>query len=513
MVNTFNDYMIDLLVEKINNKETVLLFSAAFRSHLKKMKDNNIVKKLLSSENKEDFKTSFTYIDLVSGKDDMISYITVPKVVDLLTKGRGKYHIDNITYDILKRFNRKNAKVYKKNRVEFKIGKLINKLFPSEFKPSGDPGNDIESFVNLFKASRDEKDFELVKGDKIVHWYYWTQYAEIEGGSPLHSSCMRNDDSQKFIEYYSDNPDNVSLLILKDSDDSTKIRGRALVWTLSFPYDRIFMDRVYASKDSEVELFKEYAKEQGWMYKYHQNMDADSSIVDTVDDSTYSRTLTVKGMVNNDTDTYPYFDTLKYYTEYGGILSNQKSGADWILEDISGGRDEVDRGTYIDYYDDFLDTEADNVIWCDIGDDYRYEGDCFYSDFYNCYITEDYAESNMEAVDYCYDSSDSYRKIGDYTHLSKYNETVCDDYLNNDGEFVFSDYEDEYFKDNDAVWSDYHNSYLWKQDATEVYIDVQKNETDWRADDDGTWWSRDYDGEDYADVVDEDDFDDQDEDE
>jgi hypothetical protein len=67
------------------------------------------------------------------------------------------------------------------------------------------------------------------------------------------------------------------MLIQRSDSDYDKISGRAIIWTLDD--GMVFMDRVYTVNDSDVELFKMYAKQKGWAYKYGQNSMESESII------------------------------------------------------------------------------------------------------------------------------------------------------------------------------------------------------------------------------------------
>ena len=97
---------------------------------------------------------------------------------------------------------------------------------------------------------------------------------------------------------------------------------------------------------------------------------------------------------------------------------------------------------------------------------------------------------------------DSYRKYNDYVELYGGNYTACSDYAENN--LPYSEYHSEYLRDDDAVWSNYHETHLYKLEATEVWTDAEQSDTDWRADDDETWFE--YKGENYDKEVDEDDL-------
>jgi hypothetical protein len=96
------------------------------------------------------------------------------------------------------------------------------------------------------------------------------------------------------------------------------------------------MDRIYTINDSDVNLFRDYAKENGWYYKFH-NSSTDLAVVITpegkqVNLGTIKITLDKKYY-----DNFPYLDTLKYFTPGSGLLSNGSDGDNYVLEDTEGG--------------------------------------------------------------------------------------------------------------------------------------------------------------------------------
>ena len=284
MTNKFNEYMIEMLLEQVASKEMKLYFSTRFKEYIESI-EHPISKRLLDSENKEDITVKKTYIDFDDNDMDKITFIYTSKVMSTLIDSIGGEDEDDdtINYLLTKLSKNTNSALYNKNRSSIKVAKFINQLFPDEFKPSGEPGNDMESFVNIFKSKRAIGIFELVDGEDIVYWYNGRNYSESGEGGSLYSSCMKMDKCEEYTNFYEVNKGKVSLLILKDDKDGedgeydNKIIGRALVWNLDTP-DRMFMDRIYTFADSDVVRFKEYAKEKGWLYKSKQTMWADEKI-------------------------------------------------------------------------------------------------------------------------------------------------------------------------------------------------------------------------------------------
>lgn len=217
---------------------------------------------------------------------------------------------------------------------EMKVGRLVNTLL----KKSGIKVSDkeVEQFVNKWKSYVDYTNnkyskFELVKGEDIRYWYYEEKY-EGYGGS-LNGSCMKHKKCQPFFDLYVENPDVCQLLILKSHNEDT-ILGRALVWKLRD--GDTFMDRIYTSYDSDVELFKKYAKEKGWLYKSSQDFNEDTEIVQP-DGEEKQLTLNID-LKNSYFDSYPYMDTLKFLNTRNNTLTNSSfSNFTNRLEDTNGG--------------------------------------------------------------------------------------------------------------------------------------------------------------------------------
>ena len=184
---------------------------------------------------------------------------------------------------------------------EARVGRAFRKLLKAAKIEFTDP--EIEEFVNAYKARIDIVNnkfrlIELVKGEKIRHWYHRSN--NIEAGE-LGNSCMAGGGCQSFLDIYTDNPNQVSLAILKD-EDSNKIRGRAIVWQLENG-DK-FLDRAYGTIKPEMKLLEEYANEQGWYYSGPRGIYKDGKVIDDG-----YKDLIVK-LDDHDFEEYPYMDTL-----------------------------------------------------------------------------------------------------------------------------------------------------------------------------------------------------------
>ncbi len=244
--------------------------------------------------------------------------------------GQGVYNTEK-----LRIVDQKEKALWSKGRQEIFVGRGIRALLTSAGIQFLD--KDLEEFVNLYKATVDKMNdrfqyFESVKGEDIGHWYHYGTYYERQGS--LGSSCMSNV-NKNYFDIYMSNPDVCELVILKYEEDDRLIVGRALLWTLSD--GKKFMDRIYTIKDSDVQLFRDWARENGWYAKQY-NSSTDSGKAIAPDGSNVDLgTITVdikRGMY----EAYPYLDTLKYFKPGDGTLSNRRTGGsdEYTLEDTSG---------------------------------------------------------------------------------------------------------------------------------------------------------------------------------
>jgi len=214
--------------------------------------------------------------------------------------------------------------LYSQNRQPIRIGRGIRAML----KPSGVTFTDseIEDFVNKYKAAWDKmndifRNFEVVKEDKIAYWYNSINYAART--STLGSSCMSNVEDEYF-DIYVNNPEKISLVILKN-DDGDKILGRALLWELDQP-KITFMDRIYTASDSYIQLFKDYCYKMGWYHKVHQNSGSSEILnIDSAGNKTVKSEALQTGLKTlraGDYQKFPYLDTLKYFNISTGVISS-----------------------------------------------------------------------------------------------------------------------------------------------------------------------------------------------
>jgi len=244
--------------------------------------------------------------------------------------GQGVYNAEK-----LRIVDAKEKALWTKGRQEIFVGRGIRALLTSAGIKFLD--KDLEEFVNLYKATVDKMNdrfqyFHSIKEQEIGHWYHYSNYAVRQGS--LGSSCMSNVNTDYFDIYIS-NPDVCELVILKSEEDDSLIVGRALLWTLSD--GKKFMDRIYTIKDSDVQLFRDWAKENGWYTKQY-NSSSDSGRATAPDGSNVDLGTITVNIKTGMYDAYPYLDTLKYFIPKDGTLSNRRTGRgdEYTLEDTSG---------------------------------------------------------------------------------------------------------------------------------------------------------------------------------
>jgi len=238
-----------------------------------------------------------------------------------------------INVDKLRNVDDRIQRVWSTNRQQIRVGRAIRALL--DLGGISFLDKDVEEFVNQYKATIDRLNdkfsyFEEVKEDDIAYWYNSSKYFERRG--TLGSSCMSNVDPEYFDIYVS-NPDVCSLIILKSQENEDKIVGRALLWKLSD--GKRFMDRIYTINDSDVQLFKDWAKENGWYIKEYNGSSSDPNLISPEGERVRLPNLTVN-IKTGWYKSYPYLDTLKYWNKDEGTLSTDKGTGTYTLEGTGG---------------------------------------------------------------------------------------------------------------------------------------------------------------------------------
>lgn len=252
--------------------------------------------------------------------------------------------------EALQDYDDNKRQIWRTARNNVRVGRLVRYLLQNAGKSFTD--QDIEDFVNKYKSNIDVLNdafskFEIVSGSDIPYWYDIDRYSEGSNGV-LGSSCMAESPSETFC-LYEQNPNKVEMVILYDDSGkvesdgqyrSYRINGRALIWyvdpgTKSNP-KIVFMDRIYTHKDSDVNLFREYAHRNGWYYKDNNTYTTNFRMIGKDKELKDKWTVTL----NVGCDYYPYLDSFQYINFAEGQISNSED----VWRDDEGDLPEDDMG-------------------------------------------------------------------------------------------------------------------------------------------------------------------------
>jgi hypothetical protein len=228
----------------------------------------------------------------------------------------------------------------KVGRVTCKVGKFVRKMIPQGVLERHNISNhEIEKFVNIYKSWFDSSNFilKVVEGEEIRKWYNENNYYAPNGNriGSLWNSCMRYENRMRFLDLYCSNPKIKMLVMLHQDGEATKVRSRALIWddvkvTKDFsdnlPSEIKVMDRIYSVFDSDVNIFKKWAFDNGYIPKWEQN--AKSHQFFDIKGEVIRARCTIQ-LDNWKLNYYPYLDTLPYFNYDNGIISNDEYGFNW----------------------------------------------------------------------------------------------------------------------------------------------------------------------------------------
>jgi hypothetical protein len=249
-------------------------------------------------------------------------------------------------------------------RQSIKVGRLIFKLFPKNLIDEYIHPSHIEEFVNLFKSFFDQSNRRLVvvSGEDIRKYYLDKNYAYPDRGT-LWKSCMRYQDRQRFLDLYVVSPDKIKMLVLlvKDELGVEKVKGRALLWeeVEDMSGNKLkFMDRIYTIFDSDVFIFKGWARENGYISKMYQNAKSHDLVDINGEETLMNLSVTLE---NHKLNYYPYLDTFSFYNcKLGRFSNNENKYYDFILVQSNGGLHPPDPEPEPELEDNWINEEQDD---------------------------------------------------------------------------------------------------------------------------------------------------------
>jgi len=205
----------------------------------------------------------------------------------------------------------------------------------------------IDEFVGLyklesFKECGDLGDllYEELKGEDIRWAYHENHYYGC--GGTLHGSCMRYSNCQEYLDIYVENPDKISLAVLKKEG---LIAARSLVWNHG---DDVLFDRIYyIDETTRIAL---QAKLESLGYK-------------NVYDGDYKNVSYFINLAQTDFRYYPYMDTFQYLVLGSGLGNYGSCSYDYELTNAEGGP--MHEGSECDCCGDRVD--SDDIHYIDRG--------------------------------------------------------------------------------------------------------------------------------------------------
>lgn len=427
------DY-IEFLLENVGD-DIPFYFSFELRKILKniissKKEGYEVAEFLLSKHLSEDYDDDMNYVD-VTKTNDKLSFISMNRVKRFWDKGEEdpgmsfKSWSQRMWYDQESGIGIKK-KVWSEQRTDIFVGRFVNRVYLKSKSSIG--SSDLEKFVNLYKSTYDKFNskfsmFEVVKGEDIKKWYLKSNY-EIQSGQ-LGSSCMRHDRCQEYFGIYVENPEVVSLLILKNEDE-TKIKGRALIWKLKS--GETFMDRIYTNKDSDIILFEEWGEKNGILIK---------------GEVTHSKLMDFEvQLFKSEFDYYPYLDTFMFLNVNKKILSPNEDlwpGQGYIKLDSTEGEYLSDDMVYSEYEGEYI--QRDDAVFCERREEWVSRDNATYLE----YVGE-WAHPNDDISHSKYDGDSYYSSDVVYSNILE-SDILFDDaisiILNNDlyDDYIHKDFE------------------------------------------------------------------------
>ena len=505
-INNYNDFYEDMLLESIENGESMFVISKELHDVLEKMV-HPIAKKLLHTYMHGKEKKQ-TFIDIVNNKYDKFYFVMSNKVISFI-KDKHVNIDDTSVYQTLISIHKKT--ILNKYKAEIKIGKLINKLFPDEFKPNGDKGNDIESFMNDYAMmfEIDEDMFDIVKGEDIIDWYDGDEYEKDNDSVSLRHSCMRYPPCAQFIEFYAINPTKVSMLILYSDGAKKKINARALLWNLStIDYedtDKKFMDRVYYNQNEHLIAMLSYAKKNEYLYKDKQNSAPDTKIFDPKENESKRIHMEILGMEVPNHVQMPYMDTMLMYNPFDKVLTNNEDVSyDYTALDGTDGESKL---IYSNVYKEVFNTMSDRIKYSKQMKGYYKTEDLVHVKYYDFYTTKERFEEDKKNGHYVFSKKhDAYVLKTDVIYSKKH-----DDYLLiKDDDVVYIPYVSDALLREEIVFSDHLAQNIPIDDAIWVYRGAEKASYYITSKDDKTSDHFEYNGDYYMSYITKDEIDDQD---
>lgn len=301
----------------------------------------------------------------IAGRDNKIALILLNGSGNLIVEDGNFIQREDSEIDVLSFLSKSKIEKVEdpwnsKGRTKIKIGRFIKKFLSKlSFDQYCITDQDVEKFVNLYKSyfTKDLSKLKIVEGDDILKYYLEDNYETVSGSrfGTLWNSCMRQSERNKFMKLYAKNP-NVKMLVFFSDND--KVRARALLWEGVKDHkddtkEYNFMDRIYYVYDHDVNVFKDWARENGYISKWEQN--AKSELIFDVDGEITRMQLYVE-LDSIGLSYFPYLDTFKNFNVRKNRFSNSQSfNFDYVLVQSNGQVERDEPESEPDWQDDDLE--------------------------------------------------------------------------------------------------------------------------------------------------------------
>jgi hypothetical protein len=259
----------------------------------------------------------------------------------------------------------KDGQLQEKHRTSSRFGRLISKLINKTAITSFNiTSRQFEDCVNLYKNYFDSnlENLKILSGSDILSAYLENNYLIPQNGriGSLWKSCMRYDYKNQFMDFYVKNSDIVSLLVLYSN--CGKVKGRALLWNCKDINGRDIkiMDRIYVVYEHNLNLFKDWAKLNGYVYKLEQSNKCEMMFDGSSGPHQLDITIPIPVV---DFKYYPYMDTFKFFSIDSKFISNSdQSDYDYILVQNYGALTEDEDVDNKNYFLGSDDSDSDLVF-------------------------------------------------------------------------------------------------------------------------------------------------------
>jgi len=371
-IKSYKDFLNFILLESI------IYQTGDFKNFLYYVYDKNIsistkAKVILESLERIDVKTNINYIGISTRSNDELSFIPDTQFQRFISKG--------------------DREISLKTKSFASVGRAFRQLLTSFEIPFTD--KEIEQFVNEYKSWWDNnysnKKFEIVKGEEILKWYLEENYTEEK--STLGNSCMRYATRNHFMKLYSDNPDTVSMCVVKEGD---KISARALLWTLES--GEMLLDRIYYTEDNLSSFVQDNTNKlvNKKLYSHYTGNTKEKMIVN---------------LKNVNYEKFPYADTMIYVyqklvdgkIEGSGKISNSKElnfDDDFMIIKIQSTAGDPENISHVFSSSKNKWINRKIAIWSGISKDWLLESDFNYSNYLERHIDKDHSVYSEDIKDY-----------------------------------------------------------------------------------------------------------------